>query len=64
SSTANNPVFYIDGVSVNVNETETPSGSKSSDTSELRLGTQGAPWSQHLDGILDDMRIYDRILTA
>ncbi|MHC5060838.1 MAG: LamG-like jellyroll fold domain-containing protein [Planctomycetota bacterium] len=64
SSTANNPVFYIDGVSVNVNETETPSGSRGSDTSNLLLGTQGPPWSQHLDGILDDMRIYNRILTA
>ncbi|MHC5060349.1 MAG: LamG-like jellyroll fold domain-containing protein [Planctomycetota bacterium] len=64
SSTANNPVFYIDGVSVNVNELETPSGSKGSDTSELRLGTQGPPYSQHLDGIVDDMRIYNRVLSG
>ncbi len=64
SSTANDPVFYIDGVSVNVNETETPVGARSSDTADLCIGNQLSGFSQRLDGILDDMRIYNRELTS
>jgi len=62
SSTANDPVLYIDGVSVNVNETEKPAGSRASDTADIWIGNH-QHFNQYLDGILDDVRIYSRALT-
>lgn len=62
SSTANNPIIYIDGVSTSVTETVPPYGTLVVDTgNDLVLGY---PSAKSIDGKLSDIRIYNRILTA
>jgi len=62
SSTANNPIIYIDGVSTSVTETVSPDGTLVVDTgNDLVLGY---PSAKSIDGKLSDIRIYNRILTA
>jgi hypothetical protein len=68
SSASNDPVIYINGVSVTVNETTAPSGTvRSTENGVLNIGnTQGAGSSvfdHALDGKIFDFRIYNRILT-
>lgn len=69
SISSNDPIFYINGSSVTVNESTAPSGTVI-DTSRgtLTIGnTKGAGSSvfdHALDGKIFDFRIYNRILTA
>ena len=68
SSTANNPIMYIDGIARTVGneltKTQTPSGSASDDSgNSIIIGSQGGG-TRTFDGILDEVRIYDRVLNA
>lgn len=56
--------IYIDGVLVT--HTQRPGGNHASVTNPLTIGCAGywsAPWSEHFDGAIDDVRIYNRALT-
>ncbi len=64
SSSANNPFAYINGSSVAFVEDLTPSGSANSGTGGLlRIGS-GTTSLNAIDGKLQDVRIYNRILSA
>lgn len=64
-STANDPVFYINGViDTNWTEITAPSGTREAETATLYLGNASAVASRTIDGILDDVRFYDRTLSA
>ena len=56
---ANNPIIYINGTSVAVTETQTPTGAKVNETDD-NLAYIG----YEFDGKISDVRIYNRILTA
>jgi uncharacterized protein (TIGR02145 family) len=58
SSLSNDPKIYIDGISQSVTETFTPSGTISSETNQLYT------LPNLLNGTLDDVRIYNRALSA
>jgi hypothetical protein len=64
SLAANRPVFYINGKLVTTTVRTAPSGTKSSDAaSTLSIGNTAA-LSRTFDGAIDDVRIYNRILSA
>jgi hypothetical protein len=64
SSVANRPVFYINGKLVTTVVRTTPSGSKSSDAaSTLSIGNTST-LDRTFDGAIDDVRIYNRILST
>ena len=64
SSTTNNPVFYVNGVSVTITEDVTPSGVQKDDSnSYLFIGNLRSN-SQTFDGIIDEVSIWDVALTA
>ena len=64
SSTANDPVVYLDGNPISVTRVDTPSGTIRSDASiNLRLGNHATGTSWSFDGSIDDARIYDRMLS-
>jgi Concanavalin A-like lectin/glucanases superfamily len=64
SSSANDPVIYVDATPVPAAKTQVPSGASASDmTQPLTLGNRD-PADSAFDGLLDDVRIYDRILTS
>ena len=63
SSSANQPVIYLDGSPVPVIEVDSPSGSLRSDASiNLRLGNHAGGTAHTFDGNIDDARIYDSML--
>jgi hypothetical protein len=63
-SDANDPAIYIDGVVQTLTELDTPSGTPLSDAAiNLTLGNYAQDTSRTFDGILDDIRIYDRALS-
>ena len=66
SSDSNNPVIYINGVSVTVSEVDTgPSGTRESDASyELTVGAQNDAGAKAYDGFIDEVSVWDRELTA
>lgn len=63
-SVSNNPVVYIDGVSVAVTESTTPVGTRVSDVGQEVViggdGSGGRTW----DGYIDDVRLWSDIRTA
>ena len=63
SSTSNDPVFYIDGVSVNVTESSTPAGTVTSDDNNIYIGNRPNE-SRPFDGAMSDVACWDTILTA
>jgi hypothetical protein len=64
SSTANNAIFYKDGVSQTVTEDSTPAGTIAADAANtLYLGNRAAG-DRQFDGRIVDARAYNRILTA
>lgn len=64
ASASNDPVIYINGQSVAVTETSTPSGSAVSDAGyDLHVGSS-VSGTYSPDGKLLDVRIYNRILSA
>jgi hypothetical protein len=62
ASTANDPIIYINGISVPITETTTPSGSFGSITGFILGNTNALPRS--LNGYISDFRSYNNILTA
>jgi uncharacterized protein (TIGR02145 family) len=64
SSSANDPTFYIDGVATSSTEISTPSGTQRTDGAQpLTLGNCSIFSKGAFGGTLDDVRIYNRILT-
>ena len=64
SSTANDPLIYLDGVLQTVSENRAPAGSLRSDASfDLTLGNYALATSRTFDGDIDDVRVYDRMLS-
>ena len=64
SSAVNNPSFYVNGSLVANVEDLTPSGSTATGTNgALRIGSSGTG-TLTLDGLIQDVRIYNRILSA
>ena len=64
NSDLNDPILYIDGAAQTVTETSTPSGTRLSDSGvTLTMGNYAIDLSRTFDGLLDDVRIYDRMLT-
>jgi len=62
-ATANDPVFYIDGASVTVNEGTTPNGVVTDDSgNNLYIGPNGA--TPAIDGLIYAAFVWNRILTA
>ncbi len=62
SSATNDPVLYINGVSTSLTEVGTPSGSGSND-SGMPLYFGGDIGTFDFDGVIDDVRIYNRVLS-
>jgi len=64
SSDANDPVIYLNGVAQSSLVEISPSGTIRSDASiSLRMGNHAQDTSRSFDGKLDDVRIYDRMLS-
>lgn len=63
SSTANDPVMYLDGVSVTVTEDQAPSGTLVNAASPFRFGN-GDPTTGHFNGRLAEIGYWNRILSA
>jgi hypothetical protein len=63
SSLDNDPVMYLDGARVaNIQELVAPSGAVGNEAAALILGNK-PDYSRAFDGVMDDVRIYDRILS-
>lgn len=64
SSVANDPVFYKNGVVIGTSESLTPSGTYQGDQDyQLEIGSATSLGDYGLVGQLQDVRIYNRILT-
>jgi hypothetical protein len=63
SRVENNPRIYVDGVAQTVTRTRAPSGSPLTNPDRYVLGNRGAG-DQGWRGKLDNLRIYNRALTA
>ncbi len=65
SSTANDPVIYVNGAPVTTTRVDSPSGSVRTDASiNLRLGSFAGGTTHTFDGTIDDVRIYGQVLDA
>jgi hypothetical protein len=65
SSDANDPTFYQNGIAQTPLVEITPSGTIRSDADiTLRMGNHAQDTSRSFDGKLDDVRIYDQVLSA
>lgn len=61
---ANNPIAYVNGISVAVTETGTPDDTRTSDAGALMyIGTRAAG-GRSWNGKMDDLMFFDKILTA
>jgi len=64
-STSNDPIFYINGAPVATTEISAPTGSfTETNTANAIIGTINDGGYYTFDGIIRDIRIYNRILTA
>lgn len=63
SSTANNPVIYIDNVLQVLVRFVAPSGSKTADSAVGYLGND-APFTDSWHGYIDEVRFYNRLITV
>lgn len=63
SSTANDPVIYIDGSPVTITETLTPNGTITTNTDNYVLGNRKNDNARNLDGWIGSFFVWDRILT-
>jgi len=60
----NNPSIYINGVSVSINEAQTPNGSASTDANQDMLIGNFQTYTRTFDGLIDEVRVYNRALSA
>lgn len=63
SSTSNDPIMYVDGVSQSITERLTPAGTIQLPTGTSWFGTENAT-GQYFDGKLAEFAIWNRVLTA
>lgn len=63
SSATNDPLIYIDSVSQNITETDTPTGSASITSNSHIIGSIGGT-TKFFKGTIDDVRIYAKSLSA
>ncbi|MHC4677018.1 MAG: LamG-like jellyroll fold domain-containing protein, partial [Planctomycetota bacterium] len=63
SDPANDPSIYLNGQLQSLTEMETPSGNPLTNTDDYIIGNRGAG-DRTFDGIIDNLRIYSRILTS
>lgn len=63
SSTANDPVIYINGASQSITERSTPNGTPVNTSTALYLGSE-ANGGQYWDGRIAEVAIWNRILTT
>lgn len=64
-STANDPIFYVNGVSASVTETATPNGAVVSDSGvPFGIGNRAADTGRSFDGDIDYVALYNRTLSA
>jgi hypothetical protein len=61
---ANDPIFYFDGVSVSVTESNTPSGSLTTTSGAYALGNRASDSARNWDGMLAEFAVWDVILDA
>ena len=65
SSTANDPIIYVNGVAKATSEEYTPAGTSLTGTNNIMaIGYGGTAASNPIDGRVSDVRVYNRILTA
>ncbi|MBI2624582.1 LamG domain-containing protein [Candidatus Parcubacteria bacterium] len=65
SATANNPAMYINGSSVSVTKITSPFGTADTDSARsLVIGNRPTDTATGFDGLIDEVRIYNRALTA
>ena len=62
SDVGNVPIFYINGVATTHTTTQQSVGTLAGETAPLVLGNRNA--DRTLSGVLDDARLYNRVLTA
>lgn len=63
-STANDPIFYVNGTAVATTESTTPSGTHVTDAATLRIGNRGGAFDRNFGGRIAEAAIWSRILTA
>lgn len=64
SATATNVKFYVDGVEMSYSTTTNASGTRASDSSSMLYIGNESGGTRAFDGLLDDVRIYNRVLSA
>lgn len=64
SSTANDPIFYVNGSSIAITEVTAPSGTPTTGRDSLRVGANVPASGSFYSGRLSQLVFYDRILTA
>lgn len=63
SSASNDPLIYINGLSVPITEYATPAGTAVAETTPLEIGGESSLANSTIDGYVQNVRIYNRILT-
>lgn len=63
-SDANDPIFYVDGVVESSNEQDAPSGTATTSTAPRLIIGNSVELTRTVDGLMADVLIHDRILTA
>ncbi|MHA2332664.1 MAG: DUF2341 domain-containing protein, partial [Candidatus Hodarchaeales archaeon] len=64
-STSNDPIIYINGSSISLDELYAPSGAASDDSAQsLRIGNFAGGTTRTFDGIIDNIQIHTNILSA
>ena len=63
TSTTNDPVIYINNTSQTITELDTPSGTASTNTNQYTIGNREVDEARGFDGEIDEVLIYNRILT-
>jgi hypothetical protein len=64
TSTSNDPTFYVNGQIVATNESATPTGSAAQTVGQyIMIGQKADEFSDTFDGTLDEVRVYDRVLS-
>jgi uncharacterized protein (TIGR02145 family) len=64
TSASNNPIFYVNGIATTTIVLSPPAGTASSDAAKVLYLGGIASANRNFDGSLDDVRIYNRILSA
>jgi hypothetical protein len=63
SSTLNNPDLYVNGIKQTISRITSPQGTQSSNEGEGMIGNR-IPLNRGWDGLIDELRIYNRALSA